>query len=56
MMTLAIAETEAGVQAKLDAMRAAGLPEERIAATTAGTPEQIRERAEAFRDGRHRGR
>ncbi len=49
MITLAIAETEAGVQAKLDAMRAAGLPEERIAATAAGTPEQIRERAEAFR-------
>ncbi len=50
MMTLAIAETEDGVRAKLDAMRAAGFPEERIAATTAGTPEQILERAHAFRD------
>ncbi len=50
MMTLAIAETEEGVRARLDAMRAAGFPEERIAATTAGTPEQILERAHAFRD------
>ena len=50
MMTLAIAETEAGVRAKLDAMRAAGLPEDRIAGTTAGTPEQVAERAQAFRD------
>jgi len=50
MITLAIAETEDGVQAKLDAMRAAGLPEERIAATTAGTPEQVLERVQAFRD------
>ena len=50
MISIAIAETEAGVQAKLDAMRAAGLPEERIAGTAAGTPEQILERAQAFRD------
>ena len=50
MMTIAIAETEAGVKAKLDAMRAAGFPEQRIAGTTAGTPEQILERAHAFRD------
>ena len=50
MMTIAIAETEDGAQAKLDAMRAAGFPEQRIAATTAGTPEQILERAHAFRD------
>jgi F420-dependent oxidoreductase-like protein len=50
MMPMAIAETEDGVQAKLDAMRAAGVPEERIAGTTAGTPEQILERAHAFRD------
>jgi F420-dependent oxidoreductase-like protein len=49
MMSIAIAETEDGVRAKLDAMRAAGLPEQRIAGTTAGTPEQILERAEAFR-------
>jgi F420-dependent oxidoreductase-like protein len=50
MMSIAIAETEKGAQAKLDAMRAAGLPEQRIAGTTAGTPEQILERAHAFRD------
>ncbi|MEA2362636.1 MAG: hypothetical protein QOD71_1781 [Thermoleophilaceae bacterium] len=50
MMPLAIAETEDGVRAKLDAMRAAGVPEQRIAATTAGTPEQILEHAHAFRD------
>ncbi|MDX6727424.1 MAG: hypothetical protein QOK49_2229 [Baekduia sp.] len=50
MMTLAIAPTADGVQAKLDAMRGLGFPEERIAATTAGTPEQILERAQAFRD------
>jgi F420-dependent oxidoreductase-like protein len=50
MMTIAIAETEDGLKAKLDAMRAAGVPEERIAATVAGTPEEIRARAQAFRD------
>ena len=50
MMRIAIAETEDGVRAKLDAMRAAGLPESRIAGTTAGTPEQILERAQAYRD------
>src|SRR3954449_8500981 len=50
MGTIAIAETEAGVKAKLDAMRGAGFPEQRIAGTTAGTPEQILERAQAFRD------
>jgi F420-dependent oxidoreductase-like protein len=50
MMSLAIAETEDGVKAKVDAMRAAGLPAERIANTVAGTPEQILERAHAYRD------
>ncbi|HWV86184.1 MAG TPA: LLM class F420-dependent oxidoreductase [Capillimicrobium sp.] len=50
MWTLAIAETEAGVRAKLDVMRQAGWPEERIAAVTAGTPDQIAERAAAFRE------
>jgi len=50
MMSIAIAETEDGVKAKLDAMRAAGFPEQRIAATTGGTPDQILERAHAFRD------
>lgn len=50
MMSIAIAETEDGAKAKLDAMRAAGFPEQRIAGTTAGTPEQILERAQAYRD------
>ena len=49
MMTIAIADDAAGVKAKLDAMREAGFPEDRIANTTAGTPDQIRERAEAFK-------
>ena len=50
MMPFAIAETEADVRAKLDALRAAGVPERQVAAMTAGTPEQILERAHAFRD------
>ncbi len=50
MMTLVIAETEAGVRAKLEAMRELGFPEQRIASATAGTPEQILERAHAFRE------
>ena len=50
MMSLAIAETEDGVRAKLDAMRAAGLPQSRIDGTVGGTPEQIAEHAQAFRD------
>jgi F420-dependent oxidoreductase-like protein len=50
MATIVIAEREDGVRAKLDAMRAAGFPEERIAATAAGTPEQIAEHAQAFLD------
>lgn len=50
MATIAIAETEDGVRAKLEAMRGAGWPEERIAATTAGTPDQVLERAHALRD------
>ena len=50
MMSIAIAETEAARRRKLDALRALGFPEQRIAGTTAGTPEQILERAHAFRD------
>jgi F420-dependent oxidoreductase-like protein len=50
MTTIAIAPTEDGVRAKLDAARAAGVPEQRIAATTASTPEQVLERAHALRD------
>jgi F420-dependent oxidoreductase-like protein len=50
MMTLVIAESEDGVKRKLDTAREAGWPEERIAAATAGTPEQILKRAHAFRE------
>src|SRR4051812_14599615 len=50
MMSLVIAETEDGARAKLDMMREAGLPESRIEATTAGTPEHILERANAYRE------
>jgi F420-dependent oxidoreductase-like protein len=49
MRTIAIGETEAAVQAKLDAMRGFW-PEERIASITAGTPEQILEVAQAYLD------
>jgi alkanesulfonate monooxygenase SsuD/methylene tetrahydromethanopterin reductase-like flavin-dependent oxidoreductase (luciferase family) len=50
MMTLVIADTEADVKAKLEQMRELGFPESRIASATAGTPEQILERAHAFRE------
>jgi F420-dependent oxidoreductase-like protein len=50
MAVVAIAETEDAVRAKLDAMRSAGVPEERIASATAGTPEQVLERAHAYRE------
>ncbi len=50
MRTIAIAETEDAAQAKLEAMRAAGVPERRIAATVAGTPEQVLEDAEAYQE------
>jgi F420-dependent oxidoreductase-like protein len=50
MAIVVIAETEDAVQAKLDAMRSAGIAEQRIASAMAGTPEQILERAHAFRD------
>lgn len=50
MMSIAIAEDEAGVAAKLQAMRDAGLPPSRIEGTVAGTPEQILERAHAFKE------
>jgi F420-dependent oxidoreductase-like protein len=50
MAIVVIAETERAVKAKLDAMRAAGIPEERVAGATAGTPEQVLERAHAYRD------
>jgi F420-dependent oxidoreductase-like protein len=50
MMSIAIAETDAAVKAKVEALRASGLPPERIAATVVGTPEQILEHVHAFRD------
>jgi F420-dependent oxidoreductase-like protein len=50
MATIAIAETESEVKAKLEAMRDAGFPPERIEATTAGTPEQILEFAQELRE------
>jgi F420-dependent oxidoreductase-like protein len=50
MAVVVIAETEAGVQAKLDAMRAFGISAERIAGAMAGTPEQVLERAHAYRE------
>ena len=50
MRTILIAETEDAAKAKLEEMRSAGWPEQRVAATTAGTPEQILEMAHAYRD------
>jgi F420-dependent oxidoreductase-like protein len=50
MAIVVIGETEGAVAAKLDAMRSAGISEERIAGAMAGTPEQVLERAHAFRD------
>jgi len=49
MRTIAIGETDADVQAKVDAMHGVW-PEERIAGVTAGTPEQILEVAHAYVD------
>jgi F420-dependent oxidoreductase-like protein len=48
MMTIVIGENEEALNAKVDAARAAGVPEERLAALTKGTPEQILERAQAY--------
>jgi F420-dependent oxidoreductase-like protein len=50
MPSIAIGETEQRARAKLDQMRDMGFPEQRIAGTTVGTPDQIRERAQAYRD------
>jgi F420-dependent oxidoreductase-like protein len=50
MSSIVIAETEKGVQARLEALRSVGVSEQRIAAIRAGTPEQILERAHALRD------
>jgi F420-dependent oxidoreductase-like protein len=50
MAIVVIGETETAVKDKLDAMRAAGIAEDRIAGATAGTPDQVLERAHAYRD------
>jgi F420-dependent oxidoreductase-like protein len=50
MMSFAIAETDEEAQAKLEAMREEGWPEQRIAGTFAGSPERILERAQALKD------
>jgi F420-dependent oxidoreductase-like protein len=50
MATVVIAETHEGAQRKLDAYRAAGAPEERVAAALAGDPDTIGEAAQAFKD------
>jgi alkanesulfonate monooxygenase SsuD/methylene tetrahydromethanopterin reductase-like flavin-dependent oxidoreductase (luciferase family) len=50
MAIVVIAETEGAVKAKFDVMRSAGISEERIAGAMAGTPEQVLERAHAFRE------
>jgi hypothetical protein len=49
MMTVLIAETQSEVDAKLGVLRAAGVAEERIATMNAGTPEQVLERAAAYK-------
>ena len=42
--------TVEGAQAKLDALRARGFPEERIASALAGDPDTVGERAQALAD------
>jgi len=49
MTQVAIAASHDAAMAKLDAMREAGFPEERIAGVKAGDPGEIAEHAEAFR-------
>lgn len=50
MLSLALGEDRAAAEAKVEAMRAAGWPEQRIAMTTVGTPDEILEHAHALRD------
>jgi F420-dependent oxidoreductase-like protein len=50
MMSFAIGETEEEARAKVDAMREEGWPEQRIASTFAGSPEQVAERAQELKD------
>jgi F420-dependent oxidoreductase-like protein len=55
MMQIAIAPTEAGARAKVEAMRAAGLPKSRVEGTWAGTPERLLEHAGRLRDAGSEG-
>ena len=48
--SIVIAETEDGVQSKLEAIRAAGHPEQLIQNSIAGTPEQVLEFAHMLRE------
>jgi F420-dependent oxidoreductase-like protein len=50
MRVIAIAPTHEAAQAKVEAMRRAGVPEERLAAVLAGDPDGIAEQAQAIAD------
>ncbi|QEC46503.1 LLM class F420-dependent oxidoreductase [Baekduia soli] len=50
MATIVIGATHEAAQAKLDWMRSAGVPEERVAAAIAGDPDTVAQRAAAFRE------
>jgi F420-dependent oxidoreductase-like protein len=49
MMTVLIAETEAEVKARLEALKDTDIPPDRIDAIIAGTPERLREHVEGLR-------
>jgi alkanesulfonate monooxygenase SsuD/methylene tetrahydromethanopterin reductase-like flavin-dependent oxidoreductase (luciferase family) len=49
MISLAVAETEDAAKAKVEDMKAAGLPQSRIDGTFAGTVEQVRELGESYK-------
>jgi alkanesulfonate monooxygenase SsuD/methylene tetrahydromethanopterin reductase-like flavin-dependent oxidoreductase (luciferase family) len=48
MSVVAIAPTHEQAAAKLDQMRRAGIPEERVASVLAGDPDEVAEQAHAF--------
>ena len=50
MGIVAIGATHEAAQAKVEAMRAAGIPEERLAGVLAGDPDTVAERAQAMAD------
>jgi alkanesulfonate monooxygenase SsuD/methylene tetrahydromethanopterin reductase-like flavin-dependent oxidoreductase (luciferase family) len=50
MAVLAVGETERDVRRSLDSLREAGFSEERLASFVPATPEQILERAHAYRE------